>query len=1022
MFRLTLALLLALPLVAPAQTKGKEAVRTDGEVGEADDGKRVSLAFDPGSHSRPISAVGFSKDGRKLITAGWDYSVRVWSTTTGEQLDILRLPPYGRDNGADAKRWPVAAASADGRYLAVGGDSKLVWEAGKAERCQLVIVDVEARKCRRAVAELDADHTTAIKSLAFSADGQRLLFATGGKEVTAKVIDDVPGFFKGDPGPAKLSTVVTGLKRDVLDVGLSPSGNKVVMSEAGGVLHSWDISGTDPKAWKKVASVDSDSRTQAFAWSPNEEQVVRAWTDGKGGGNRGLEIRSADLTVAKAYTQGQLAPGFVGQSVVCSMRFLDADRLFVSAHSSAAKVGTGVGLVVNVKEGTSKRLFTGAAMHGMFTPFGGVSTSGELAATSTHKGLVAVVYKVADGQVVATCGTATPLARVVGWGTDAKAPAVAWADKESLEPFTSKPADLTDAFDLAALEPLREVKASGFGMRLLAADPWKVEFKRGAGTLIGPTVKNSATGAAETIRGDFRSVTLVPRGNDPPLIATAHHDVQLQMGNRAALWSADGKKVTDWFPTVTDARDMAPSPDGRYVVMSTGTHRLSIYRTDGSRFPFLNLAVVNREWVLWTPEGYYAASPGGERLIGWAVSKGPNALAEFLPADRYAKHFRRPDLIKLALEKGSMKEALAALKTAPPDVETILPPVATLTLVKQDGATVTVKAEARAATKDKPLIAMRVMLDGKPLADGKGVWNPDGPQPARGEFTFNIPAGLHELTVMARTEDGPGKSPVVQVRGPKGVAEQPTLHRLCIGINEYDDPGLNLRSAVKDATALFAALEKHCVGPDNRFGAATGELLVNKDATREKALQALAAVRKKAKSGDLVVVYFAGHGIKQKDEFFLLTREGDPAKSLLGASLSGADLKTGLGKMECPVLLILDACHSAAAVKSFRPATDDLTREMTDDSVEVTVMSAAMSNETADATAENGGHFTAGLLKGLAAGSGVPFDPYDLQMNVHHLYMVALSEVRRATGGKQTPFLHPPWTMSPLVVREVPVR
>ncbi len=1022
MLRLTLALLLALPLVALAQKPGKDAARTDGEVGEADDGKRVSLAFDPGSHSRPISAVGFSKDGRKLITVGWDYSVRVWSTTTGEQLDILRLPPYGRDNGADATRWPIAAVSADGRYVAVGGDAKLVWEAGKPARCQLVIVDVETKKCRRAVSELDADHTTTIKSLAFSADGKRLLFATGGKEVTAKVIDDVPGFMAGD-APAKPSTVVTGLKRDLLDVGLSPSGNKVVLGELGGLLHSWDISGTDPKKWKKVASLDRNGRTQGFAWTADEGRVVRGWQGGAGTANRGFEFLTPDLKVEKTLTQGELSPGFVGTAVVCSMKFLDADRLFVSAHGVLTKGDGGehgaFGLVVNVKDRTAKRLFV-ASERGMFTPFG--AASGDLAATTTNKGLAATVYRISDGKVVATCGNQDPLTRVVGWADDAKAPAIAWANKESLDPFDSKPSDLTDAFDLTALTPLATVKPEQFHMRVLSADPWRIEHKKDEKAFVKPTVKNTATKTEGVIEGYYRSVTLVPRGNDPPLVATARHDVQLQMGTRAALWSADGKKVTDWFPYFSETRDMAPSPDGRYVVMSTGTHRVSIYRTDGSKFPFLNLAVVNREWVLWTPEGYYAASPGGEKLIGWSVSRGPNALAEFLQADRYAKHFRRPDLIKLALEKGSMKEALAALKTAPPDVESILPPVATLTRVKQDGATVTVKAEARAATKDKPLIAMRVMLDGKPLADGKGVWDPAGPQPASGEFTFDIPAGLHELTVMARTEDGPGVSPGVFVRGPKGDSPQPTLHRLCIGIDEYDDPGLKLGSAVKDAEGLFAALEKHCVGPDNRFGAATGELLVNKNATREKALQALAAIRKKAKPGDLVVVFFAGHGKKQKDEFYLVTREGDTAKSLSGASLSGADLRKELAQMEGRVLLILDACHSAEAVKSFRPATDDLTRTMIDETVGVTVMAAAKSDEEARATKETGGYFTAGLLKGLAAGPGVPFDDYEYQLYVHHLHDVAGREVRRATGGKQNPILIEPWTMPSLVLREVPVR
>ena len=132
------------------------------------------------------------------------------------------------------------------------------------------------------------------------------------------------------------------------------------------------------------------------------------------------------------------------------------------------------------------------------------------------------------------------------------------------------------------------------------------------------------------------------------------------------------------------------------------------------------------------------------------------------------------------------------------------------------------------------------------------------------------------------------------------------------------------------------------------------------------------------------------------------------------------------GAKDEPVLgmrarLILDACHSAGAVKSFRPATDDLARALTDDSVGVTVMSAAMSYEVAGGSAENG-HVTTGLLKGLKADEGVPFDPYERRLYVHHLYSVAFSEVRKATGGKQNPFLDMPWTVPPLPLREIPTR
>src|SRR5262245_14416782 len=77
-----------------------------------EDLERVVPAYDPGSHTRPIAALGFSKDGSKLITVGRDYTVQVWSTATGERLDILRLPGYGFEKDIARLPWDFAAVSA----------------------------------------------------------------------------------------------------------------------------------------------------------------------------------------------------------------------------------------------------------------------------------------------------------------------------------------------------------------------------------------------------------------------------------------------------------------------------------------------------------------------------------------------------------------------------------------------------------------------------------------------------------------------------------------------------------------------------------------------------------------------------------------------------------------------------------------------------------------------------------------------------------------------------------------------
>src|SRR5262245_32555129 len=137
MLRIALSLLFA-GLCGLAVAQEKPEPKGDGQ----DDLERVVLTLDPGSHTRPISALGFSKDQSKLITVGWDYSIQVWSTSTGERLDILRLPAYGRDNGFDKARWNTAAVSGDGCFVAIGGAAKLLWDQ-KREPTHLLVVDVE---------------------------------------------------------------------------------------------------------------------------------------------------------------------------------------------------------------------------------------------------------------------------------------------------------------------------------------------------------------------------------------------------------------------------------------------------------------------------------------------------------------------------------------------------------------------------------------------------------------------------------------------------------------------------------------------------------------------------------------------------------------------------------------------------------------------------------------------------------------------------------------------------------------
>jgi WD40 repeat protein len=46
------------------------------------------------------------------------------------------------------------------------------------------------------------------------------------------------------------------------------------------------------------------------------------------------------------------------------------------------------------------------------------------------------------------------------------------------------------------------------------------------------------------------------------------------------------------------------------------------------------------EWLAYTPEGYYDCSPGAEKYVMWRLGK------ELFPAEKFAKEYHRPDLVK----------------------------------------------------------------------------------------------------------------------------------------------------------------------------------------------------------------------------------------------------------------------------------------------------------------------------------------------------------------------------------------
>jgi uncharacterized caspase-like protein len=311
---------------------------------------------------------------------------------------------------------------------------------------------------------------------------------------------------------------------------------------------------------------------------------------------------------------------------------------------------------------------------------------------------------------------------------------------------------------------------------------------------------------------------------------------------------------------------------------------------------------------------------------------------------------------------------------------------------------------------------LRLLVDGRPLPGGQGVKELKKGQPPEAVWEFQLPPGAHELKALARAPDTADASAAVPVEVPSpAAAARPTLYVVAVGIDKYPQQALRLDCAVADAKGLADAFKKHCAGPGNLFGEAKVTPLVDKQATRGAVRAALDKVRGAVKPGDLLVFSFAGHGARQGKQFYLLTCDADPDKPA-DTALSGEDLRQKLADLPCQVLLLLDACHSAAGVRAF---IDQAARGLTDDETAVAVLCAAMGYEKAGE--ENGhGLFTRAVIKALSESTGVPFNRHDRRMYVLHLGAFVQDEVKEESHDEQHPFLALPYVTESFPIRQLP--
>ena len=91
--------------------------------------------------------------------------------------------------------------------------------------------------------------------------------------------------------------------------------------------------------------------------------------------------------------------------------------------------------------------------------------------------------------------------------------------------------------------------------------------------------------------------------------------------------------VEQWHISVPGAaRSVNIAGNGQVAAAALDDGTIRWYRLrDGQELLALFPHRDRKRWVLWTPSGYYDATPGAEELLGWHVNRGRDAAADFFP-------------------------------------------------------------------------------------------------------------------------------------------------------------------------------------------------------------------------------------------------------------------------------------------------------------------------------------------------------------------------------------------------------
>ena len=898
--------------------------------------------LDTGGHMGKINFIAFTPDGRQLVSASNDKTIRVWDLASGKTVRTIR----GESAPGVAGKVYAMALSPDGKWLAAGG-----WmdtSAASVPCCG------DIRLYEFATGKLVAllkGHENAVLGLAFSPDGSRLISGSGNSTSILWDTGIRPGATGTEP---KLLHRLEGHKDDIYAVGFSPDGSRAVTGSLDNDLRLWRVA--DGKEIAHMTGHGDQVRRLAVApdgtiASGDRSGEIRLWDARDGRFLRTLARQGTGVGSLSFSPGGKLLLSSCGQGG-CEAK---PQHVYEIASGKEIAAYTGHDNIVIATAFSPDRRWAAT----------GGGDNMEIHLWDPHSGKP---RPGPDGKPLRLAGQGQPVwaagfsadGRRIGWGNT-------WRDETPgpLEQALTLP--LGDGA-LAAPVALGDADAGAFRRAQASFGGFSLSHKKGSAYGYDDAILD--------ISKDGHAVASIARDATNGLGHSAYSftpdgETVVSGGGGGVLtaYNRAGSKLGEFVGHESDVFAVAPSPDGRFLVSGAADQTVRLWNLKTRELLVTLFRGADGEWVMWTPQGFYTATAAGARLIGWQINHGPDHAAEYVTAAQLRQHLNRPDIVAKAIQLASAEEAVRQAHGADFKIADLLArPVPRLHIVSPEAyasvsgghAQVTVELEA---TPD-PVKLIRIHVNGRLIASKPS--EKDGFKPGRLAFDVPLAGGADTIAVAAENSTGETVAALSLTHKGGGDLDKPgTLYILSIGVDKYPKlPGKDLRYSGADAKAFTEAMEKRA-SPLHRQ--VIKRLLINGgtdvDAPTAANIRDAFNMLRQTKENDTVMLFVAGHGLNEGPDYqFAPTDAAWGSGTLLQQSSvvpwhAFAEALTGANGRR---IVFIDTCHAGNAFN----------RRFLSDGYEANITfysSAGPDQEAQENSALGGGHglFTYALVEGV---------------------------------------------------------